>query len=61
MIVLNRKRISFVIIAVMIGITSFLYNGQKEDNEFTQPTTSTPVSSKVIVLDAGHGAPDERS
>ena len=32
-----------------------------ELDEQTQETTSTPVSEKVIVLDAGHGAPDERS
>ena len=27
----------------------------------TQSTTATPVSGKVIVVDAGHGVPDERS
>lgn len=61
MIILNRKRISFVIIAVMIGIASFLYKNQKYDDEIVKQTTSTPISNKVIVLDAGHGAPDERS
>ena len=35
--------------------------GTKIDlDEEIQETTSTPVSGKVIVVDAGHGVPDER-
>lgn len=60
MVILNRKRISLMIVVTVLGVFSFLYDNQKiNDDSTTQETTSTPVSSKVIVVDAGHGIPDE--
>lgn len=61
MYVINRKRISFILICLLLGIFAYSYEGTKVnlDHEVKQ-TTSTPVSGKVIVIDAGHGVPDER-
>jgi N-acetylmuramoyl-L-alanine amidase len=44
----------------LLGIFVYSYQGKKlETNDNLEETTSTPVSNKVIVLDAGHGTPDE--
>lgn len=62
MIVINKKRISIIVICLLLGIFAYSYQGTKIDlDEEIQETTSTPVSGKVIVVDAGHGVPDERS
>lgn len=59
MLVLNRKRISIVILCILVSVFSFMIatTDKKED---TVPTTATPVSGRTIVVDAGHGVPDER-
>lgn len=57
MIILNKKRILFIIIAVIISAFVPIIN---TSNEKTEIVTALPVSNRVIVLDAGHGAPDER-
>ena len=60
MYIIKRKRISLILIALMLGIFVYSYENQKLDtDEQTQSTTATPVSGKVIVVDAGHGVPDE--
>ncbi len=53
MLVLNRKRISIVILCILVSVFSFMIatTGKKED---TVPTTATPVSGRTIVIDAGH-------
>ena len=62
MYVIKRKRICLILIALLLGIFAYSYENQKINiDEQTQSTTSTPVSGKVIVVDAGHGVPDERS
>ena len=62
MYVINRKRISFILICLLLGIFAYSYQGSKMSlEEQAQETMSTPVSGKVIVIDAGHGVPDERS
>ena len=62
MYVINRKRISFILICLLLGIFAYSYEGTKIDlDQEVQQVTSTPVSGKVIVVDAGHGVPDERS
>jgi len=62
MYVINRKRISIILICLVLGIFVYSYEGTKiNEDEQVQQTTSTPVSGKVIVVDAGHGVPDERS
>lgn len=62
MYVINRKRISFILICLLLGIFAYSYEGTKINlDQEVQQVTSTPVSGKVIVVDAGHGVPDERS
>lgn len=62
MYVVKRKRICLILIALLLGIFAYSYENQKINiDEQTQSTTATPVSGKVIVVDAGHGVPDERS
>lgn len=62
MYVISRKRISMILICLLLGIFVYSYTGTKLSSEKeTYETSSTPVSGKVIVLDAGHGVPDERS
>ena len=56
MIVINKKRIYFVVVILMISVISFISNRKKTD---TVSVVSLPVSDKTIVLDAGHGYPDE--
>lgn len=58
MVILNRKRLSLIIIVIILGIFTFEYQLSKTERE-TMYVTSTPVSGKVIILDAGHGTPDE--
>lgn len=59
MIVINKKRISIIVICLVLGIFAYSYEGTKINlDQEIQETTSTPVSGKVIVLDAGHGVPD---
>ncbi len=60
MYVVKRKRICLILIALLLGIFAYSYEGTKiRLDEEIQETTSTPVSGKVIVVDAGHGVPDE--
>ena len=57
MIVLNKKKIRLTILIVFVLVFGLaLFNDKKE----SVPTVSLPVSGKTIVIDAGHGKPDER-
>lgn len=56
MIVLNRKRITIVVVSVFISIFVFVLATEKKE---MLPTVTLPVSGKTIILDAGHGKPDE--
>ncbi len=59
-----------MISCLLIGIFAFSFqiaNNQKElventndKKQNTVSTTATPASGKTIVVDAGHGVPDER-
>ncbi len=61
MIVINKKRISIVTFCLLLGIFAYSYQVTKINlNGEMKETTSIPVSGKVIVVDAGHGVPDER-
>lgn len=59
MIIISKKRILFTITCIAVGIIAFL--GQKKAYKNTVQTVALPVTNKVIVVDAGHGKPDERS
>ena len=56
MIVLSKKRILFIMLAVVVAVC---IPSIRKNND-TIEATAVPVSNKVIVLDAGHGFPDER-
>ena len=57
MVVFNKKRIMIIFICLLLSIS---FAKIKIKNE-TIETVALPVEDKVIVLDAGHGYPDERS
>jgi len=61
----TMKRIAIILATIMIGVLvgttqTNQSNENKERNigDAVQVSTST-ISSKVVVLDAGHGKPDE--
>ena len=56
MIIINKRRISFIILMLTVSVISFSIISKGEN---TIQTVSLPVSDKIIVLDAGHGSPDE--
>ena len=58
MLILRKNRIFFIIVMIIISISSFLISN-KENVRDTVQTVSLPVSGKIIVLDAGHGLPDK--
>lgn len=57
MIILDKKRIIFIISLVTISIFAFII--QTAQLNETVETVALPVSNKTIVIDAGHGKPDE--
>ena len=60
MIILRKKRLLLIGSLLCLSLTVVSLK-----SAFVSPKTVTtvnlPVSNKVIVLDAGHGVPDERS
>ena len=61
MVVINKKKILFWtgIIATFVFIYSITaYNVNNMKNK-TIATVALPVNNKVIIIDAGHGVPDE--
>lgn len=58
MIVLNRKRLLLITSCVFVSLIACTLNNIQKPN--TVQTVALPVSNKVIVIDAGHGIPDER-
>lgn len=54
---INKNSIMITLIIIFILIISSIYN--LNNNKSTIQTVSLPVSGKTIVLDAGHGQPDE--
>lgn len=56
MIVLNKKRITIMVLGVFVAVFVFIF---ATDPKEIVPTVSLPVSGKTIVIDAGHGKPDE--
>ena len=69
MVVFSKKRIEIIISCVIVALFVFsvqISNSKKAKEEKnlgesknTVETTATPASGKTIVLDAGHGVPDE--
>lgn len=69
MIILSKKRIQIVVVGIVVSLLAFSIQIGSRNNNITNTnesintveTTSTPVSGKTVILDAGHGVPDERS
>ena len=67
MVVINKKRIQIIVSCVLVSLLVFSIqvgttkNNTINTNEINNlmETTSTPVSGKTVILDAGHGVPDE--
>lgn len=64
MFVISKKRIEIILTGVLIALFAFTFQignigKEKIELEKTEETVATPVSGKTIVLDAGHGVPDE--
>lgn len=57
MIVLSKKRIIVTISMVFVALFAFVI--QMAEINPTVETVSLPVTNKVIIIDAGHGVPDE--
>ncbi len=60
---MNKKKIKKLMIIFVMLMISITYATVKQTNrnigDAVQVTT-LPVSGKVVILDAGHGTPDER-
>lgn len=63
MLVLGRKRIITMLCMIFVALYVFSFKiANNTENtlstEKTVETVSTPVTNKVIIVDAGHGTPD---
>jgi N-acetylmuramoyl-L-alanine amidase len=56
MIILNKKIIRIFVFSIFVFVFGFAFIS---DQKQSVPTVSLPVSGKTIVIDAGHGKPDE--
>ena len=68
MILINKKRLKIITSCILVSLLTFSFHIAGTENNLNQDskveksvveTTSTPVSGKTVVLDAGHGKPDE--
>ena len=59
MVILRKKRLILCTYLIGIALFSCIYS-IANFKEKTLETVAIPVSNKVVVLDAGHGLPDER-
>lgn len=65
MFVINQKRIKIILTGLFIALFAFSFQIAKDEKKTQNmpvnvvETTATPVSGKTVVLDAGHGIPDE--
>lgn len=57
MFVISKKRILVISMGIFISIFSILF--MQDISYDTVETVSLPISGKVVVVDAGHGVPDE--
>ena len=62
MIIFNQKRIITIFLMVFVSLFAFSFkiaNNNMLNKEITTETVALPVTNRVIVIDAGHGTPDE--
>ena len=60
MIVIHKKRLILIGSLLCLSLTAISLKSAFTKQKVVA-TVNLPVSNKVIVLDAGHGVPDERS
>ena len=62
MFILGKKRLITIMCMIFVSLYAFSFKIANEDimlNKKTVETVSTPVTNKIIIVDAGHGSPDE--
>lgn len=59
MLVINKKRIKLIALILIFSISIYLIDGITIKEKEMLEVTSIPTSNKVIIVDAGHGTPDE--
>lgn len=59
MIVIDKKKILKIVVSIFLIVFIFAFTINKDDNNDYISTVTLPVSGKVVVVDAGHGVPDE--
>lgn len=59
LIVISKKRIQVIILFIMLGILTFTIQIGGTSNK-AKEVNSNIDNEKIVVLDAGHGTPDER-
>ena len=60
MLVLSGKKIRYYVLGMfaVFMVLAILLNSKEKNKKYID-TVSLPVSGKVVVVDAGHGIPDE--
>lgn len=54
---LNKKRILVVCLMLVISIISFnIRDDRNSIKKYSVPANATPITNKVVILDAGHRA-----
>lgn len=64
MFVFTKKKIYkifFILLVIVILFQIYIFIKNLKRRDISVATVALPVSNKVIVLDAGHGFPDNRS
>ena len=59
----TKKRVFIIFFSVVIAFSVYMgQNIRKENRNIGDAiqVTAVPISGKVVILDAGHGTPDER-
>ena len=59
MIILKKKRLLLTLNLIILALFACIYSISAYEK--TTQTVALPVSNKVIILDAGHGYPDEKT
>ena len=62
MLILKRKRIIMMMCMICVSLCAFSFKIASNNlvkEEKTVQTVSTPVTDRVVIVDAGHGTPDE--
>lgn len=57
MVIISKKRILLVLVILGVSVLIFKITNSVYKNNIE--TVALPVSNKVVVIDAGHGYPDE--